>query len=256
MCKTFSLLLIYILVSATPALAAEPYTTDTGKKVYDQLSSSSRSDEHRARDANRKPVETLEYFGLKHDMTVVELLAGSGWYTSILAPVLKDNGKLYVSIGTQRLEPHIDKYGIRDMIEIVGKVEGFAKTDMPGYIFDIASVDLGVKDVDLILTFRNIHNLNARARKVVNDAAFKALKPGGIYGVIDHTKRHMQPLNAETWRRIDPILVIKEVLDAGFELVGYSDMHAIAEDGLVHDTMHESLKTNTDRFTLKFRKPE
>ena len=66
----------------------------------------------------------------------------------------------------------------------------------------------------------------------------------------------MQPFNAETWRRIDPILVIKEVLDAGFKLVGYSDMHAIAEDGLVHDTTHESLKTNTDRFTLKFRKPE
>jgi len=216
MYKTLPLLLIYILVSAAPALAAEPYTTDTGKKVYEQLSSSSRSDDHRARDANRKPVETLEYFGLKDDMTVVELLAGSGWYTSILAPVLKDKGKLYVSIGTQRLEPHIDKYGIRDMIEIVGKVEGFAKTDLPGYIFDIASVDLGVKDVDLILTFRNIHNLNARARKVVNDAAFKAHKPGGIYGVIDHTKRHMQPFNAETWRRIDPILVIKEVLDAGF----------------------------------------
>ena len=214
--KTLFLLLIYILVSSTSTLAAEPYTTDIGKKVYEQLSSSSRSDEHRARDANRKPVETLKYFGLKDDMTVVELLAGSGWHTSILAPVLKDKGKLYVSIGTQRLEPHIDKYDIRDMIEIIGKVEGFAKTDMPGYIFNIANVDLGVKDVDLILTFRNIHNLNARVRKVVNDAAFKALMPGDIYGVIDHTKRNMQRFSAETWRRIDPILLIKEVLDAGF----------------------------------------
>jgi predicted methyltransferase len=229
-----------MLVSAAPVLAAEPYTTDTGKKIYEQLSSSSRRDEHRARDANRKPVETLEYYGLD-DMTVVELLAGSGWHTSILAPVLKDNGKLYVALGTQRLEPHIDKYGIRDMIEVAGQVEGFAKTDMPGYIFDIASVDLEVKDVDLILTFRNIHNLSASARKVVNDATFRALKPGGIYGVIDHTKRHMEPFSAETWRRIDPVVVINEALDAGFELVDFSGMHAIAEDGLVHDTTHESL---------------
>ena len=254
--KTSYLLLISIFIFSSLSVQAEPYTTDTGKKIYEQLSSSSRSDEHRARDANRKPVETLEYFGFKDDMTVIELLAGSGWYTSILAPVLNDKGKLYVALGTQRLEPHIDKYGIRDMITLTGKVEGFAKTDLPGYIFDIASVDLEVEDVDLILTFRNLHNLSASARKVVNEAAFNALKPGGIYGVIDHTKRHMQPFSAETWRRIDPVLVIKEMLDAGFELVDYSDMHAIADDGLVHDTTHESLKTNTDRFTLKFRKPE
>jgi predicted methyltransferase len=66
----------------------------------------------------------------------------------------------------------------------------------------------------------------------------------------------MEAFNAETWRRVDPVLIIKEMLDAGFEFVDYSDLHAIANDGLVHDTTHESLKTNSDRFTLKFRKPK
>ncbi|MFT5350426.1 MAG: putative methyltransferase [Planctomycetota bacterium] len=253
--NTIALVLIYTFLFSSASLYGEPYTTNTGKKIFEQLSSSTRTDEDRARDANRKPVETLEYFGLKDDMTVVELIAGSGWYTKILAPVLKDNGKLYLSVGTSRLEPNIDKFGLRDKIEIVGTVVGFEKTDMPGFIFDIASVDIGVKNVDLILTFRNLHNLNANARKVVNAAAFSALKPGGIYGVIDHTKRHMEPFSAETWRRIDPVLVIKEMLEAGFEFVDYSDMHAVADDGLVLDTTHESLNTNSDRFTLKFRKP-
>jgi predicted methyltransferase len=161
-----------------------------------------------------------------------------------------------LSVGTSRLEPKLDEFGLRDQIEIVGKVDGFNKTDMPGFIFDIDSVDLKVKNVDMALTFRNLHNLSASARKAVNDAIYKALKPGGIYGVIDHTKRHMEAFSAETWRRVDPVLIIREMLDAGFEFVDYSDIHAIAADGLVYDTRHDSIKTNSDRFTLKFRKPK
>ncbi len=245
-----------IFYSSSISVYAEPYSTDTGKKVFNQLSSSSRSDDDRARDANRKPVQSLEYFGFRDDMIVVELLAGKGWYTKILAAVLMDKGKLYLAIGNHMIEPNLEKFGLSDKLKLVGKVEGFEKTSLPGYVFDIASVDLEVSKVDLVLTFRNLHNLSASARKVVNEAVFAALKPGGIYGIIDHTKRHMEPFNAETWRRIDPMLITKELLDAGFEFVDYSDLHAIANDGLIHDTRHESLKTNTDRFTLKFRKPK
>jgi len=138
----------------------------------------------------------------------------------------------------------------------VGKAEGFKKTELPGYIFHIDNVDLEVENADLVLTFRNLHNLDVAARKAVNGAVYRALKPGGIYGIIDHTKRHMEPFTAETWRRVDPVMIIKEMLETGFEFLDYSDMHAIAADGLVYDTTHESIKTNSDRFTLKFRKPE
>jgi len=255
--KNALLTLILTVFLSSPLLSfAEPYTTDTGKKIYQQLSSDSRSDEDRARDLNRKPVQTLEYFGLRDDMIVVELLPGNGWYTKILAPVLKEKGKLYLSVGTGRLEPNLDKLGLREQVVLIGKVEGFKKTKLPGYIFDIDSVDLEVKNVDLVLTFRNLHNLSTTARKVMNDAVYKALKPGGIYAVVDHTKRHMEAFSSETWRRIDPVKIIKETLDAGFEFADYSDIHAIADDGLIHDTTHESLKMNSDRFTLKFRKPE
>jgi len=248
-------LLIVALMTLPLALSAQPYTTDTGKKIYEQLASASRTDEDRARDSNRKPVQTLEYFGLQDDMRVIELLPGYGWYTKILAPVLKDKGKLYLSVGTGRLEPNLDKLGLREQVEIVGKVGEFKKTDLPGYIFDIDSVDLQVRDVDLVLTFRNLHNLSVSARKAVNDAVYRALKPGGIYGVVDHTKRHMEPFSAETWRRVDPVMIIREMLDAGFEFVDYSNMHAVPSDKLIYDTTHESIHRNSDRFTLKFRKP-
>lgn len=252
------LLFVISLIALFPMqlVAGDAAVEATAAKVKAQLNDPTRSAEHKARDAYRKPVETLEYFGLRDDMTVVEIMAGHGWYTKILAPVLKDKGKLYVAVGTQRLEPKLDELGIRDLIETTGKVEGFAKTEQPGYIFDIESVDLGVENVDMVLTFRNMHNLSAKGRKALNDAVFKALKPGGIYGVIDHTKRHNEAFSEQTWRRIDPVRIIEDMVDAGFRFVDYSDMHANPEDGLIYDTTHESLKTNSDRFTLKFSKPK
>ncbi len=241
--------------AALGADKAGPYTTATGKKIHEQLSSDVRSDEERRRDVNRRPVETLEFFGLEDDMTVVELLPGGGWYTKILAPVLREKGKLYLAMGTSRLQDEVKALGAAGMFAETGTMEGFAQTDAPGYIFDIASLDLGLADVDMVLTFRNLHNLSADARRRTNEAVFKALKPRGIYGVIDHTKRHMQPFAAATWRRIDPVIIIKEALDAGFEFVGFSDLHARAEDTLEFDSRHESLPNESDRFTLKFRKP-
>ncbi|MDH5453175.1 MAG: hypothetical protein OEX14_07460, partial [Paracoccaceae bacterium] len=82
-----------------------------------------------------------------------------------------------------------------------------------------------------------------------------ALKRGGLYGVVDHTRRHMEKLNEENRRRIDPVLVIKEMLDIGFEFVGYSDLHFRADDELEYEVGRHTVTGNTDRFTLLFRKP-
>jgi predicted methyltransferase len=81
------------------------------------------------------------------------------------------------------------------------------------------------------------------------------LKPGGFYGVVDHTKRHMEPETPENRRRIDPVLVIKEMLDIGFEFVDYSDLHYRPDDELEYEVGRRSVTGNTDRFTLLFRKP-
>ena len=89
----------------------------------------------------------------------------------------------------------------------------------------------------------------------VNQAAFESLKKGGLYGVVDHTQRHMEDTTGESRRRIDPVLIIKEVQSAGFELVDYSTLHYRADDELRYEVGRRSVAGNTDRFTLLFRRP-
>ena len=89
-----------------------------------------------------------------------------------------------------------------------------------------------------------------------NEAAFAALKPGGLYGVVDHTRRHMEPDWSENWRRMDPVAMIIEIQAAGFELVAASDLHFRPDDELEYEVGRASVTGNTDRFTLLFHKPE
>mgnify|MGYP003843500685 CR=1 FL=1 len=83
----------------------------------------------------------------------------------------------------------------------------------------------------------------------------EVLTTGGIYGVVDHTRRHMQPTSRPVGRRLDPVLVTKELLDTGFEFVDYSDMHFHPEEDLSQEVGTPGVRGATDRFTLKFRKP-
>jgi predicted methyltransferase len=115
--------------------------------------------------------------------------------------------------------------------------------------------DFGVSGVDMVLTFRNLHNFDAPNRAILNQQVFAVLKPGGLYGVVDHTARHMEPANPEHRRRIDPVLIIKDMLDAGVEFVAYSDLHYRADDELEYEVGRRSVSGNTDRFTFLFRKP-
>ena len=223
-------------------------------KVEAALAAESRPEADVARDRNRKPLETLKFFGLEDDMTVLELVPGGGWYTRVLAPVLAENGKLYVALGTSRVsesvltEPGFEKVEVIETDANIRRPEGSRN-----YALD--DFDFGISGVDMVLTFRNVHNFDAESRERMNRAVFDALKSGGLYGVVDHTKRHMEPENPENRRRIDPVQVIKEMLDIGFEFVGYSDLHYRADDELRYEVGRRSVTGNTDRFTFLFRKP-
>ena len=107
----------------------------------------------------------------------------------------------------------------------------------------------------MALTFRNLHDFSPESRKLLNTQVFKALKSGGIYGVVDHTRRHMEPYDAERWRRLDPVVVIKELQDLGFVFVDYSDLAYQPNDELKLDSTNPALNRNSDNFTLIFRKP-
>lgn len=222
------------------------------EKVKAALAADTRTEAETARDANRKPLETLKFFGLTDDMEVLELVPGGGWYTKVLAPVLAENGKLALSIGTQGVMTLIEENGWDvDVIETgqFSPVEG-------SRLYRIIDSDFGSERFDMVLTFRNLHNFNEVGRNDINNAVFQALKPGGLYGVVDHTRRHMQDDTYENWRRMDPVLAIKEIQAAGFELVDYSDLHYRPDDELLYEVGRKTVTGNTDRFTLLFRKPE
>lgn len=229
-------------------------TNDIDAKVEAALAAESRPQADRDRDRNRRPLRTLQFFGLKDDMRVLELLPGGGWYTRVLAPVLADNGKLYVALGTGRVsrtvltEPGFEKVEVIATNENTHRPEGSRH-----YVMD--EFDFGVRGLDMVLTFRNVHNFSAEGRALMHREAFEALKSGGVYGVVDHTRRHMEPDDPENRRRIDPVLVIKEAGAAGFEFVDFSDLHYRADDELEYEVGRRSVSGNTDRFTLLFRKP-
>jgi len=223
-------------------------------KVEAALAAESRPEADVARDRNRKPLETLEFFGLEDDMTVLELIPGGGWYTRVLAPVLAENGKLYVALGTSRVSESVLTEPGFEKVEVIETDANIRRPEGSRY-YALDDFEFGISGVDMVLTFRNVHNFDAESRERMNRAVFDALKSGGLYGVVDHTKRHMEPENPENRRRIDPVRVVKEMLDIGFEFVGYSDLHYRADDELRYEVGRRSVTGNTDRFTFLFRKP-
>jgi predicted methyltransferase len=223
-------------------------------KVDAALAAESRPQEDRDRDSNRLPLATLNFFGLKDNMRVLELLPGGGWYTRVLGPVLAENGKLYVALGTDRVEKNILGTPGFEKVEALSTNENLRRPTGERF-YEVDDFKFGVSNLDMVLTFRNQHNFTAESRNRVNSEVFKSLKRGGLYGVVDHTRRHMEKLDNENGRRIDPVLVIKELLDIGFEFVDYSDLHFRADDELEYEVGRHTVTGNTDRFTLLFRKP-
>jgi predicted methyltransferase len=246
------LCLACILLSVgIPAFAQE---SATEQKIREAMTSDVRSEADMARDRNRKPVETLSFFGLSDDMTVLELLPGGGWYTKLLAPVLRDDGELYVAIGVNNVLNNLVPQEGFDHINVIDIGRELERSGPFGTRY-VAPFDFGIDDVDLVVTFRNMHNFTPEGRANINAAVYNSLKSGGHYGVIDHTLRHMQQMTAENRRRTDPVQIVKEVLDAGFEFVGYSDLHYRPDDELRFEVGRASVTGNTDRYTFLFRKP-
>ncbi len=246
--------LLSILFLSSLFAAAFAQVSDTQMKVQAAMESASRPEADLKRDGNRKPVETLAFFQLEDDMRVLELLPGGGWYTRLLAPTLRENGELYVAIGTNTVATRLltqDEFSHVKLLDIDAEIVGDGEFGTN----NIAPFSFNVEDLDLVVTFRNVHSFTAAGRAAINGASFAALKSGGLYGVIDHTRRHMEPLNYEARRRADPVEIIKEALDAGFMLEGYSDLHYRPDDELRYEVGRRTVTGNTDRFTLLFRKP-
>jgi len=222
-----------------------------------------RSDAHKARDQYRHPVETLEFFGLESNMTVIELAPGAGWYTEILAPVLNGHGHLIAAV-----DKTTGKYA--DMLQ-ANKV---SFGDVQLIVFNPPkATGLGPDgSADMVLATRVTHDylIDSEAElDSVFDAAFKVLKAGGVLGIEEHRARPYMDatISASSLHRIPEDYMINMGLKHGFVLAGASEINANPKDDesvmthrLLPDLMSNEadLKAigESDRMTLKFVKPK
>lgn len=245
-----------ILATLTPALASAQSLSPIQQKVAEVMQGEHRTPEERARDADRDPVAAVEFMGIEDDMTLVEFLpAGQAYYTKILGPIINDNGHLMV-VDTQGT---FDRWGDwKDQAEFSMThpvaIDNQYNRSLGRY--EIGDIEFGLPagSADKFLYIREYHNYNAEDNARINAAVLEVLKPGGEYVIIDHTRRHMEPEDNENYRREDPVSVIYQVLQAGFELDRITDMFAQPTDDLSQEV--GKIPNMTDRFFLVFKKPE
>lgn len=262
---------------SAPGASAEPPVSDaaTLAAIDQALAGDHRSAANRARDRYRHPQETLAFFGLRQEMTVMEVWpGGGGWYTEVLAPVLRDRGR-YIAASW---DPRTDAKYVQDGLKaFAGKLAsrpdlyGNATVTALEYPNEMRPVPDG--SVDMVLTFRNLHNWMARdAEGHMLTAMYAALKPGGILGIVEHRAADavaQDPRAKSGYVRED--YVIQLVTDAGFELIGRSEINANPRDtkdypqgvwslpptfreGDVNRERYAAIG-ESDRLTLRFRKP-
>ncbi len=252
-----ALILAALVGFGSSALLANAGTDLSVKaKVEKALKMKYRTEEDKARDDNRNPLAAIEFMGLKDDMKVVEFGPGNGWYTKILAPVLKDKGELVLAFRDEWMSRGLGSLLKSRHLSKVTRVGIDMDWDGDKNEIKFNGVDFKTTDADMFLNIRFYHNLPEDDRKTFNDAVFKSLKPGGTYVVITHSRRHMSEPNSELWRREDPVRVIKEIEDSGFTFTKYSNMFYRPDDELRYEVGRKSVEGNTDRFFFVFNKPK
>lgn len=268
-------------VEATVAVETAPTMT-----LAEAVASDLRSDEEKARDAWRNPVQTLEYFGVESDDKVIEVWPGGGWYTNILAPWLASGGGTLVAAGFDaasiedperraRTEQRLAEFKAAYADPKFGAIEHTA--------FSAASGPLTADGTaDVVLTFRNIHNwMSAGYTEKFFADAYTAMKPGGVLGVVEHrlpSTQAQDPKATSGYVHEDYVKALAAA--AGFEFVEANEINANPADTADHPFGVWTLPPNSattgrdgaavegfdpekykavgesDRMTLKFRKPE
>ncbi len=253
--------------ASTGDTTTTPDTTDTAAaapSLEAVIAGEHRAEENRARDRYRHPRETLEFFGLEPTMTVIEMGPGGGWYTEILAPFLREQGRLIAAAPDPSSEygQRFDAF-LATNPELYDRVERvtFAPPD---------SISLGPDaSADMVVTFRSTHGwINRDQAAAVYQAMFNVLKPGGVLGVV----QHRGPEGVDTESGYVPEATVIQIAEAaGFVLEERSEINANPADDHDHpegvwsllptlrgddaDRAEREAIGESDRMTLRFRKP-
>jgi predicted methyltransferase len=193
------------------------------------IAGSWRSATNKARDVYRHPKETLQFFGLQPDKTVIEITPGAGWYSEILAPLLRDNGHYIAAVADNGAEAKQDTAALR--AKFAADPTEYSKASI--VTFNPQAPVFGPPgSADMVLTFRNVHNwTQAGTAQAMFKAFYAVLKTGGTLGVVDHRAALGATLDSVKGSGYLPTdYVIKLATDAGFKLDGQSEINANPKD--------------------------
>jgi predicted methyltransferase len=246
----------------------------TAQELDRLLAGDHRSQAHRARDVYRHPKETLLFFGIRPEHTVVEVWPGpDGFFTEVIAPLVSAEGKYYAA----QFQPNPQSKYITDALQkfndkLASRPALYNKvivTALGPTAYDIAPPG----SADLVVTFRNLHNWMARGNAPqVIAAMHRALKPGGVLGVVEHRGNPSVPQDPQAKNGyVNEDYAIRMIEEAGFKLVAKSEINANPRDTKDYEqgvwTLPPTYRLGdkdrarydaigeSDRFTLKFEKP-
>ena len=245
-----------MLAAACAALATTAFAAAPAVKPYvaAAVADPGRADDKKD-DARRHIAEVISFSGVKPGDKVVDLIPGSGYFTKVFSKVVGPKGHVYM------IWPN--EYAKEAQPDPVKNAD-LAKTGYPNtsVILQPGAAFATPEPVDLVFTVQNYHDYPDKFMgkidpMVLNRAVFKALKPGGVFLVVDHTGEAGSGMrDTDTLHRIDPAIVKKQVTDAGFVFAGESDVLRNKADDLKKVVFDKAIRGHTDQFIYKFVKPK
>jgi predicted methyltransferase len=236
---------------------ASAATPKIPKPIAAAVADPARPQADRDRDAGRKPAECVAFAGLKPGQRVADLLPGGGYFTRIFSGVVGPKGQVFAVAPPKRPNAPADRPEPAAAVRAIAADPHYPNVTVT--VEQVAELKLP-SDLDMVwtsLNYHDVHNVQGIDVNAFNKAILDSLKPGGIYIVIDHAAEKGSGFAAtSTLHRSDPEAVKAEVLAAGFEFVGSSDVIANPADDHTARVFEQGMHDKTDRYLFKFRKPK
>ena len=245
-------LLATAALSAALLMAPVAGAQATPDQISAAIADTARPATDTERDVRRHPAELLAFTQVKPGDTVIDVIPGGGYFTRLFSNVVGADGKVVAFVP----KVEVDKYGMEKGAKAAA--EGRANVSV---VIDPIGGPYSTGNADVVFTSQNYHDLHTDfipggTVAAFNKAVFAALKPGGVFIVIDHSAKPGADISvADTLHRIDPAIVKAEVEAAGFVFDGESPVLANPADTREASVFDEAIRGKTDQFAYRFRKP-